>query len=153
MAYREGAVYLRTLGIENQTDLTRVLDISMNPNSLFVDRQSKLRPGNDSARLLSVESDIQPVVEWLTTQGLTDPQVKQVILGHPPVISYSPSERLQPFLESLQAAGIPEPMAVVLRRPTLLGLSNRDNLARIVSYLVDSGHSMEEVAELLATSV
>jgi hypothetical protein len=50
VAYREGAVYLRTLGIDSQTELTRVLDIAMNPNSLFVDRQSKLRPGNDSVR-------------------------------------------------------------------------------------------------------
>lgn len=153
VAYREGAVYLRTLGIDSQTELTRVLDIAMNPNSLFVDRQSKLRPGNDSARLLSVEEDIKPVVGFFTSLGLSYTQVRQVILLHPPVISYSVTERLAPFLESLETMGLPDPIKVVLRRPSLLGLSNRDNLSRIVSYLLDSGHSMEEVAEMVATSV
>lgn len=153
VAYREGAVYLRTLGIDSQTELTRVLDIAMNPNSLFVDRQSKLRPGNDSARLLSVEEDMKPVVKYFTSLGLSTTQVRQVILLHPPVISYSATKRLAPFLESLETMGLPDPIQVVLRRPSLLGLSNRDNLSRIVSYLLDSGHSMEEVAEMVATSV
>ena len=44
-------------------------------------------------------------------------------------------------------------MAIILRRPSLLGLSTRDSLKRIVAYLLESGNTMEEVAELLATTV
>lgn len=47
-AYREGAAFLRSLDITSQTELTRVLDIAMNPNSLFADHQNKLRASNTS---------------------------------------------------------------------------------------------------------
>jgi hypothetical protein len=51
-----------------------------------------------------------------------------VVLEHPPVISYSPAEQLQPFLDGLRGLGIQDPLAVVVRRPSLLGLSLRDNV-------------------------
>ena len=51
-----------------------------------------------------------------------------MVLEHPPVISYSPAEQLQPFLDGLRGLGIQDPLAVVVRRPSLLGLSLRDNV-------------------------
>ena len=122
------------------------------------------------ARLLSVDDDIRPVIEFLKSLGLSDQQVKevgrhqalcmgmaserlatlslimlpdpavfstmstherrerQVVLEHPPVVSYSPAEQLQPFLDGLRDLGIRDPLAVVVRRPSLLGLSLRDNV-------------------------
>lgn len=44
------------------------------------------------------------------------------------MISYSPAEQLQPFLDGLRGLGIQDPLAVVVRRPSLLGLSLRDNV-------------------------
>lgn len=152
-AYRAGAVYLRTLGIDSQTELTRVLDIAMNPNSLFADHQNKLLASNASARLLSVDDEIRPVIEFLSSLGLSDQQVKQVVLEHPPVISYSPAEQLQPFLDGLRGLGIRDPLAVVVRRPSLLGLSLRDNVQRIVEYLKEAGNTMEQIEEMLATTI
>ena len=61
VAYREGARYLRQhLGIDTQTELTRVLDMAMNPNSLFADRQTnKMRAGN-----ASVSPNPTPPSKW-----------------------------------------------------------------------------------------
>jgi len=152
-AYRNGAVFLRTLGITSQTELTRVLDLAMNPNSLFRDNSTKLRGNNASARLLDVETDMRPTVEYLTTLGLSYNQIKQIILMHPPVLSYSAKERIQPFIAELKEFGIEEPVRVIERRPSLLGLTNRDNIRSIVTYLLENGSSLEEVTELLCTTI
>ena len=42
-AYQEGAEYLRSLGIDNQGELMRILDVAMNPNSLFGRYRDKKR--------------------------------------------------------------------------------------------------------------
>jgi hypothetical protein len=152
-AYREGAAFLRSLDITSQTELTRVLDIAMNPNSLFADHQNKLRASNASARLLSVEDDIKPVIEYLESLGLDKAQVKQVVLEHPPVLSYDPRERLAPFIEGLGGLGVRDPLAIIVRRPSLLGLSLRENIQRIVGYLQEAGHGMEDIEEMLATTI
>ncbi len=48
-AYREGATYLQSLGIVGgRMEITRVLDIAMNPNSLFTDGQKGGRHSNAS---------------------------------------------------------------------------------------------------------
>jgi hypothetical protein len=139
------------------------------PSSRALNRFTSLQ-----ARLLSVDDDIRPVIEYLKSLGLSDQQVKevgrhqaqcvhmtqerlvvrapimlphsehpqdravvfitllvdkrQVVLEHPPVVSYSPAEQLQPFLDGLRDLGIRDPLAVVVRRPSLLGLSLRDNV-------------------------
>ena len=46
-----------------------------------------------------------------------------------------------------------DPLAVVVRRPSLLGLSLRDNVQRIVAYLLEAGNSMQQVEEMLATTI
>ena len=95
MAYPPaGAEYLRSLGFSNTAEIARVLDIAMNPNSLyskFRDRkrsvnafvsssmtlclQMCLRPAKNprcclQARKLDVEQDIKPVCEFLLAQGI-----------------------------------------------------------------------------------
>ena len=62
-----------------------------------------------------------------------------MVLEHPPVISYSPAEQLQPFLDGLRGLGIQDPLAVAVRRPSLLGLSLRDN----VQVSLASSHRMQ----------
>lgn len=153
VSYREGAAYLRSLGITGQTELTRVLDIAMNPNSLFAEHQNKMRAVNASARLLSVANDIRPVVEYLMSLGLSGEDVKEVILEHPPVISYSPTQRLAPFIEDLRQLGITDPLRVIVRRPSLLGLTVEGSISRIVGYLIETGNDMSQVEDLLATTI
>ena len=90
-----GAEYLRSLGFSNTAEIARVLDIAMNPNSLyskFRDRkrsvnafvssshthchlQMSSRPARIptcclQARKLDVEQDIKPVCEFLLAQGI-----------------------------------------------------------------------------------
>lgn len=77
----------------------------------------------------------------------------QVLAEHPPVLSYSPAERLQPFLEFLTSSGFRDPAAIILRRPTTLGLDVDNNLRRIVDYLLVNGYTMEQIEEFLATTI
>lgn len=37
--YEEGAAFLKNLGMDQATEIARVLDIAMNPNSLFRERR------------------------------------------------------------------------------------------------------------------
>lgn len=84
---------------------------------------------------------------WLCHHAL------QVIMQHPPVLSYSIENRLQPFMSFLREIGIVEPAQTVLQRPTLLGLDADKNLRAIVGYLQENGHSAEDIAHLLQTSI
>lgn len=52
-AFQEGAAFLRELGLENTAEIARILDVAMNPNSLFVSFRDKKRAVNGSVRFLS----------------------------------------------------------------------------------------------------
>ena len=45
-AYRAGAEFLRGIGIDSQGEIMRVLDVAMNPNSLFGRHRDKKRAIN-----------------------------------------------------------------------------------------------------------
>lgn len=47
-----------------------------------------------------------PVVAFLKDQGLTDKQIASVIVQHPPTLSYSIPDRLQPFVDCLEGVGV-----------------------------------------------
>ena len=97
---------MRELGFENPAEIARVLDIAMNPQSLFVTFRDKKRAVNSSARLLSVEGDMRPVVEFLRSQGASPGTLRTVITDHPPVLCYSVEQRLAPFFEYLASVGM-----------------------------------------------
>lgn len=46
-AYTSGAAFLKTIGFTNPAEIARVLDIAMNPNSMFIDHT--LRKGSKNA--------------------------------------------------------------------------------------------------------
>ncbi|KAL0021386.1 hypothetical protein WJX77_010953 [Trebouxia sp. C0004] len=151
--YAEGAQFLKSIGFQHTSEISRVLDVAMNPNSLYLKDRHKRRAVNVNARRLSVQEDMQPVCKFLQSQGLSQEQVVQVIMQHPPVLSYSIENRLQPFMSFLRDVGIVEPAQTVLQRPTLLGLDTDKNLRAIVGYLQENGHSAEDIAHLLQTSI
>lgn len=64
------------------------------------------------ARRLSVEDDMEPVVAFLEVQGLTTQQISSVVTEHPPVLSYSIPERLQPLLQYLNSVSVQDVPAV-----------------------------------------
>lgn len=47
-AYLNGAAYLKTIGVTNQAEVARVLDIAMNPDSLFLSYGDGRRTKNAS---------------------------------------------------------------------------------------------------------
>jgi hypothetical protein len=49
-AYQEGSQYLQSIGIESKGEIARILDIAMNPNSLFLTLRDKKRAVNAHVR-------------------------------------------------------------------------------------------------------
>jgi hypothetical protein len=158
LTYLEAAEYLReNLQFSNMTEMTRVLDLAMNPNSLFGTRQGKRGPTNPHARKLSVDDDVRPVVEWLFDQGLDKKGALRVLVDHPPVLCYSIKDRLQPFMELLKSTRVgltrEEAATLLQKRASILGM-DPENLNRIVSFLVDQhGVSREEMLGMLEKSL
>mmetsp|Transcript_7301 Transcript_7301/g.13199 ORF Transcript_7301/g.13199 Transcript_7301/m.13199 type:complete len:232 (-) Transcript_7301:236-931(-) len=158
-ASAQAAAYLRELGITNRAELSQVIDITMNPNSLF--RVSLPGPRSDSrgapnrlARQLNVDADIKPVVELLVENGLSKTEISKIILEHPPILNYG-VERLQPLLAYMEnEVGVPKPAArIFTKRPSLAGLKADENLARIVGYFRAQDYSTEKIIHLLETSI
>ena len=89
-AYVEGGDFLRSIGMRNQAEISRILDVAMNPDSLFlppVQRRRSTAGVRSSplylrcvisvlqARRLSVEDDMKPVVDYLRGLGIEDDQI------------------------------------------------------------------------------
>ena len=49
-AYVKGSEFLKSIGFTNQAEIARVLDIAMNPNSLFVTFRDRKRAVNANVR-------------------------------------------------------------------------------------------------------
>ncbi|KAF6253172.1 hypothetical protein COO60DRAFT_463350 [Scenedesmus sp. NREL 46B-D3] len=152
-AYLAAANYLKTIGFTNTAEMARVLDIAMNPNSMFVQYNDAKRSTNVNARPLTVEEDMQPVVGFFVEQGLSTQQIVQVITAHPPVLSYSVPARLQPFWEYMASIGVPDVAAAVARRPSLLGLDVDANLRKIVDYLQYVETPPEKIVQYITTTI
>lgn len=151
--YLAAANYLKTIGFTNTAEIARVLDIAMNPNSLFVRYNDAKRSTNVNARPLTVEDDMQPVVGFFVQQGLSTQQIVQVITAHPPVLSYDVAGRLQPFWEYMASIGVPDVAAAVARRPSLLGLDVDANLRKIVDYLQYVETPPEKIVQYITTTI
>mmetsp|Transcript_18814 Transcript_18814/g.32115 ORF Transcript_18814/g.32115 Transcript_18814/m.32115 type:complete len:221 (-) Transcript_18814:393-1055(-) len=152
-AYVEGATYLQMMGLSNQAEVARVLDVAMNPNSLFMDMHS-MRSRNSSARSLSVEKDMQPVVEFLLSKAVSKGDILKIISGHPPVLSYS-VQRLETyfaFFERLGVKGV-EMGPALTHRPNMLGLDVDVNLPKIVSYLESIETPPAQIVEYLVKTI
>ncbi|KAI3436222.1 hypothetical protein D9Q98_002276 [Chlorella vulgaris] len=155
LAYLAAGNFLQGLGIDNQTEINRVLDVAMNPNSLWA-RNNRKQPTNPHARPLSVDDDLKPLVEFLQAAGLSQEQIAKAILVHPALLSYRVEQRLQPFFAFLAeqplALSRDEAAVVVQRRPSILGVEVA-GLRRMVAFLLESGNSREQVIELMATTL
>lgn len=152
-AYLAGAAFLRTIGFTNQAEVARVLDIAMNENSLFLSYGDGRRTKNASARKLDVDTDMRPVVEFLLAKGVSVGDVVKVIAAHPPVLSYSVSERLEPFWSYMTEIGVTDVAATVIGRPSLLGLDVDANLRKIVEYLKYTETPPETIVKYITTSI
>ncbi|GIL63797.1 hypothetical protein Vafri_17796 [Volvox africanus] len=152
-AYLNGAAYLKTIGFTNQAEVARVLDIAMNPDSLFLSYGDGRRTKNASARKLDVDTDMRPVVDFLLSRGVSVGDVAKVIGGHPPVLSYSVPERLEPFWDYLSSIGVQDVAHAVINRPSLLGLEVDGNLRKIVEYLQYTETPTETIVKYVIESI
>jgi len=101
---------------------------------------------------LTAEGDLKPVVEYLQEEGLSREEVVKVVMEYPAALCYSPS-RLKSLLDYLRGLGIQSPVKVVLQRPSLLGVDVEKGLTQIVEYLQANDYSVEQIEQLLATTL
>jgi hypothetical protein len=156
--YLACAQALRALGFQNAADIARVLDTSMNPNSLFAGRGggSQRKGANAaSAREDLSASDIEAVASFLSARlGCSAAEVVTVVSAHPSVLCYSVPDRLEPWARYLQEeVGVQDLKGAVLGRPSLLGLDTDASLRKIVGYLQSVGTSPEDIAVYVTKSI
>ncbi len=58
-AYASGGLFLKSIGFSNNAEVARILDIAMNPDSLFMDHRGK-RSRNASVRGLGAHAQGLP---------------------------------------------------------------------------------------------
>ena len=76
----------------------------------------------------------------------------QVIIEYPAALCHS-TGRLESFLKYLSDLGIKSPAKVVLQRPSLLGVDAEKGLAQIIEYLQANEYSIDQIEQLLATTL
>ncbi|GAX72795.1 hypothetical protein CEUSTIGMA_g250.t1 [Chlamydomonas eustigma] len=145
--YTAASDYLKTIGFTNIAEISRVLDIATNPNSVLMGKTK-----NAHARSLDVEKDIMPVVTFLQEKGVKVGDVYKVIIGHPPVICYS-IQHLKSFWEYFESLSITNVGDVIAKRPNLLGLNVDKNLRKIVEYLQYVETPPETIIKYLTDSI
>lgn len=151
-AYVEGSAFLKSVGFTNAAEIARVLDVAMNPNSLFVDYNER-KWKNSSARSLSVEADMKPVFEFLLSKGISVGDVVKIISTHPPILCYSVETRLQALWNFLEEQGMNDVSNILCTRPSLFGLDPNSNLKKIVDYLKYVETPQETILKYLETSL
>ncbi len=140
------------LAINDSMDLTRVMDVATNQNSIFGKRGKG--PSNPAARNVTVE-EARAVVAFLNELGLDRAASAAAVLAFPPVLCYDVEARLRPLAAFLEAGtGLERARlaAVLVRRPTLLGLQP-DQIERIVGYLRAVETPEVTLLELLASTL
>lgn len=126
----------------------------MNPNSMFSGEfRDRKRNGNVAARLLDVKEDVEPVIQYLKDHGASDTVLRDLIMSHPPTLCYDVDTRIRPFFDYMRCVtapnapfswrspgrpfhsdalgrelGVEDPVQVLARRPSLLGLDVDNNL-------------------------
>jgi len=53
--YAEGAQFLKSIGIQHASEISRVLDVAMNPNSLYLKDRHKRRSVNVNVCLIMLQ--------------------------------------------------------------------------------------------------
>jgi hypothetical protein len=156
--YLACAQALRALGFQNAADIARVLDTSMNPNSLFAGRgggSGRKGANAASAREDLSAADIEAVASFLSSRlGLSSAEVVAVVSACPSVLCYSVPGRLEPWARYLEEeVGVADLRGAVLGRPSLLGLDADKSLRQIVEYLQSVGTSAEDIAAYVTKSI
>jgi hypothetical protein len=157
-SYLACAQALRALGFSNAADIARVLDTSMNPNSLFAGRGggSQRKGANAAAAREDLSAaDVEAVASFLRARlGMTAPEVVATVSAHPGCLCYSVPGRLEPWRAYLEdEVGVRDLRAAVIARPSLLGLDADGSLRKIVGYLRSVGTPPGEIAAYVAKSI
>lgn len=77
----------------------------------------------------------------------------QIISAHPPVLSYSVNDRLEPFWDYLTEIGVQDIGAAVVNRPNILGLDVNASLRKIVDYLKSVETPTEQIVKYIVESI
>lgn len=71
----------------------------------------------------------------------------------PSILGYDIEKRIRPVVEYLDSIGLKDPIKTIAKRPSLLGLDVEQNLKKIVEYLRENNYDVDQIVELLETSI
>uniref|UniRef100_A0A7S0D8K6 Uncharacterized protein n=1 Tax=Amorphochlora amoebiformis TaxID=1561963 RepID=A0A7S0D8K6_9EUKA len=146
--------YLATIGIENRNERARLIDLNTNPNSLFASVSNK--KGSKvyiKARPLNLDHDVKPVIRYLSALGVKKDEIPSMIIAQPAMIGYDVETHIKPLVDCLEDIGVENISRLLVRRPTILGLSNTQSLNKIVDYLKSVDTPLDKIIEYLSTSL
>jgi len=154
-SFQELDAYLSSLGIDNRGERARLIDLNTNPRSLFATGKDRKRSvsAQINARPLSIEKDIDPVINLLISEGVEKDALASILTSHPAILGYRVEAHLAPIINYLKQIGVPNVGELIQRRPSLLGLTVDNNLERIVDYLKSMDTPIEKIIDYLGTSI
>jgi len=106
------------------------------------------------ARKITVE-EMQTVVAFMLSSGFSKAEISRLVVDFPQMLGYPVDDRLRPLLEYLTRnleLSSTQVVDMIVRRPCLLGLQ-RENVERMVGFLVENGSSKDEIMKLLEFSL
>ena len=90
------------------------------------------------------------VVDFLEARGVSKDDVGALVAKHPPVLAYDVETRLEPLFEYLGELGLDTDGVVAnLTRRRSARPRPRQNMRRMVDYLVANGNTQEQALEYL----
>lgn len=98
---------------------------------------------------------MQEVVDFMAATGFSTENIARLVVDFPQLLGYPVEQRLRPLMEYLSGTleiSSEQVVDLVVRRPCLLGLE-RENIERMVGFLVTNGSSIEEILKLLESSL
>eukprot|EP00890_Picochlorum_soloecismus_P002065 jgi/Picsp_1/285/NSC_00284-R1_protein len=146
--------YLRGLGFARETDIRRVVDIVMNPNSLYGTKGGK-QPINPYARSTITVAEVEKVIDYFVEFGFSGSEVNQLVTAFPQVLCYPVEERIKllfDYLSDTVGFGHSELRNMILHRPNILGLTG-SQVEQMIGFFLANGSSKEEIVRLLQTSL
>ena len=117
-----------------------------NPASIKLVEQKLCR------KRISIERQLQPLIVWLLSLGLTTVEAAKVLAYYPPILDCSVAENLKPTFQWFLETGLSEHelARAIVARPPILTYSIEHNLKPTVQFFLSLGLARNEVAKTIA---
>ena len=102
---------------------------------------------------MSIETTLQPKIQWLLDLGLTKRQIAKTVATQPQILRLSIEQNLQPTVQWFLDLGLTKRQIAktAATHPPILGYSIEENLQPTVQWFLDLGLTKRQIAKTAAT--